>query len=169
MTRQVPPSKSASKSDLARRRFALMAAEYLQRMGERMAERRKELGLTQEQVARALPGETSGTHVSRWERGLHRPSDDTLEALAKVLKVEVAYFLAAQADKSDGTPDPFAGPSDQAQLDRIEQQLLANSQALEVVLGGLANGGVTEEPALERALDALVQLRQHSEAHRRTG
>ena len=108
-----------------------MAAEYLQRMGERMAERRKELGLTQEQVARQLPGETSGAHVSRWERGLHRPSDDTLEALAKVLKVDVAYFLAAPAAKLNGTPDPFAESAGltarveelHAKLDRIMQAL----------------------------------------------
>jgi transcriptional regulator with XRE-family HTH domain len=103
-----------------------MAAEYLQRMGERMAERRKELGLTQEQVARSLPGETSGSHVSRWERGQHRPSDDTLEALAKVLRVDVAYFLAAPADKNAGTPDLFAGRDELGladQLDRIEKAL----------------------------------------------
>lgn len=150
----------ASKSDLARRRFELVAAEYLQRMGQRMAERRKALGLTQEQVARALPGETSGAHVSRWERGLHRPSDDTLEALAKALQVDVTYFLAAQADKTNGTPDPFADqpPNLDARLERIETTLAAVALRLGITTAEpMSNEDHQDLAAITGLLDAISE------------
>lgn len=111
-----------------------MAAEYLQRMGARMAQRRRELGLTQEEVARQLPGTIAGGQVSKWERGLHRPKDDVLEAVARVLDVDVSYFLAAPAEKRNGTPDLLASGIDPlgAQLLRVEAKLDLALKALGV-------------------------------------
>lgn len=76
-----------------RRRFELMAAEHTARIGERIAQRRNEIGLSQRALADLLPGKTDGNQVSKWERGQHQPSPDTLEHIAKVLQVEVAHFL----------------------------------------------------------------------------
>lgn len=93
-------------SPTARHRFEQMAAAYLQRMGERLRARRDELGLSRSDVARQLPGKTNENAVYRWEKGQHRPNDDTLEALAGVLKTTVSYFLTDEPEKS-ATPDPF--------------------------------------------------------------
>ena len=71
-----------------------MAAEFLATMGEKIRTRRIEKGLTQEDVARQMPGRVTGARVSLWERGKHRPHDDSLEALAQVLDVPVSYFMA---------------------------------------------------------------------------
>lgn len=126
---------------VAARRFELMAAEYLQRLGARIRERRDEKGLTQAGLARLLPGTTDGAQVSRWERGLHRPSDDTLEHIADVLDVTMDYFLAAPAQKDDGTPDLFAAKDDHdglaGQLAEINRKLDRNFVLLEKVLAKL--------------------------------
>lgn len=110
-------------SVVARRRFELMAAEYLERIGQRIRERRDELGLSRADVAREMPGKTNENQVYRWERGLHRPHDDALEALARVLKVDSpAYFLAPAPDKTE-TPDVLQALDGGSQLDRIERML----------------------------------------------
>jgi hypothetical protein len=106
---------------LAVRRFELVAAEYVQQMGARIAARRQEKGLSQIDVARALPGKVDGSQVSRWERGLHRPGDDTLERLGEILDVPVSYFMAPPGEKNSGTPDPFPAPADSDVLGRLTQ------------------------------------------------
>lgn len=77
-------------------------------LGQRIKDRRKDQRLTQEQLARQLPGATSGQQVSNWERNLHIPSPANLRALADILGDDLV----------DGLPS--APPS---QLDRIEKML----------------------------------------------
>jgi len=60
-------------------------------IGQRIRERRKQLGLTQEELAERLG--VSWSAVSKWEIGDRRPSDKLLQKLAKVLKVSPSYFL----------------------------------------------------------------------------
>jgi transcriptional regulator with XRE-family HTH domain len=100
-----------------------MAAEYLAAMGAKIRERREELGMTQDEVAREMPGKVTGNRVSLWERGRHRPHDDSLEALARVLRVPVSYFMASAPDKG-ATPSPFGDGSAPA-LTRLEEALAA--------------------------------------------
>ena len=50
-----------------------MASLHAERIGERIRERRDELGLTQTALARQLPGHVEGAQVSRWGRGAGRP------------------------------------------------------------------------------------------------
>lgn len=60
--------------------------------GKKLKNLRLELGLTQAEVAKR-----AGIHVNfyaRIERGEENPSYDTLEAIAKALKVKSAKFLA---------------------------------------------------------------------------
>jgi transcriptional regulator with XRE-family HTH domain len=115
-----------------------MAAEYVARIGERIRTRREELGLTQEEVARRLPGKVTGQRVSLWERGEHQPRADSLEALAKALDVSVSYFLAAQPDKTQ-TPDLVGTMSNERsnggyisedRMRRLEAMALRNQQLL---------------------------------------
>lgn len=88
-----------------------MAAAYLKRMGERIRERREELGLSRADVARAMPGKTNENAIYRWEKGQHRPNDDALEALAKALDVNVAYFHADDGASVGTTASPMDGLS----------------------------------------------------------
>ena len=59
--------------------------------GERLRERRKELGLSGEKVAEALG--TTRVTISRWETGTSEPDDKTKLALAKVLNTSAAYLI----------------------------------------------------------------------------
>ena len=63
-----------------------------QTLGARLAERRKEINMTQGDVAEAL-GVDPET-VSRFERGTHLPSLLTLQALSTVLKIKMASLLS---------------------------------------------------------------------------
>ena len=60
-------------------------------IGQKIKERRKQLGLTQEELAELLG--VTWSAVSKWEIGDRRPSDKLLQKLAKVLKVSTSYFL----------------------------------------------------------------------------
>lgn len=51
--------------------------------------------LTQGDLARVLG--VDAFQVSRWERGLHRPSDDTLFAIADALGRDFVWFFSPQA------------------------------------------------------------------------
>ena len=57
------------------------------RLGQRIAELRRNRGLTQVQLARAVGG--SVEFISRLERGVNPPNVAWLEGFAKALKVEI--------------------------------------------------------------------------------
>ena len=59
--------------------------------GDRLAELRKDAGLTQRQFAQQL--HVSLNTVSGWERGLADPDDETKLALAKRFGVTMDYLL----------------------------------------------------------------------------
>lgn len=93
-----------------------MAAEHVERTGLRVAERRKELGLTQHQLAERLPeASIDGQRISKWERGINSPSPDNLEALALALETDVADLVSGPTGERGETPDLPGG----SQLDRI--------------------------------------------------
>jgi len=49
--------------------------------------------MTQRELAIAI-GRGDAMSVSRWERGEHRPDVENMEALARVLKRDVAWFYS---------------------------------------------------------------------------
>lgn len=59
-------------------------------IGSNIRRARLSAGLTQHQLAGHAG--TQAFQVSRWEKGLHRPKDETLAALAEVLGCDVAWF-----------------------------------------------------------------------------
>lgn len=88
--------------------------------------------MTQRELADELPGKTEGKDISRWENGKHRPSPDTLAAIADLLGTTVADLHAgpvAGRETKGPTPDPFAvsqngsteAPRDLAELDERAQ------------------------------------------------
>lgn len=67
------------------------------RLGNKLAERRKTLGWTQDGVAERLGVDTET--ISRFERGVALPSLRTLTKLANVLNVPVADLLAETSNQ----------------------------------------------------------------------
>lgn len=116
-------------------RLQAMAIDMAERIGNRLRARREELGLSRPRLAKMLPGSVDANQIYKWEKGLHRPQDDTLQALAEVLEVDVSYFHMAEPEA--GTPDLMGALSDGSQLDRVEAKL-------DLVLRRLAAGGIGE-------------------------
>jgi transcriptional regulator with XRE-family HTH domain len=69
------------------------------RLSQNISARRRELGLTQAQLAERLGVDTET--LSRFERGKHVPSLLTLERLAVLLLVTVADLLAEEPKKAE--------------------------------------------------------------------
>ena len=59
-------------------------------IGEIILQRRKELKMTQKQLAEKL--NVTDKTVSRWECGINLPDVEMLKTIAEVLEVDVKYF-----------------------------------------------------------------------------
>jgi transcriptional regulator with XRE-family HTH domain len=140
MLSQVTDRRTATTDALARRRLELVAAEYVVRMGRRIAQAREEAGMSQNDLARELPGKVGAQMVSKWERGLHEPRSDTLEAIARVLNRSIAYFMADEPQ--EGTPnllEVLNGDGDRLDEAISQLKLLVERQVLvERAVEGLA-------------------------------
>lgn len=64
----------------------------------RLRELRRQRNLSQADLAEQV--EVHSTHISRYERGLSRPSADTLKRLADVLGVSGDYLLEGATDEA---------------------------------------------------------------------
>lgn len=67
-------------------------------IGQNLGAARKAKRLTQRQLAQAL--DTDAFQVSRWERGIVRPTDTTLVRLAEALGVEFVWFFTEHETKA---------------------------------------------------------------------
>lgn len=114
-------------------------SELSREMGRRMYGRRKELDITQEQVANAC--RITKSTVSRYEKGLiehpHRP---TVEAIAKVLGVQPDWLYTCTDDAGDGGPQDI-------------RQIIADAKARLLRQEGLMFDG---EPVSAEALQSIV-------------
>ena len=68
-------------------------------MKEKIRERRRELGLTQEQVASYL--NVSAPAVNKWERGVSYPDVGTLPSLARLLKMDLNELFCFRENLTD--------------------------------------------------------------------
>lgn len=134
--------KSDYPNRAARLRLAARMAEEAALFGGRLRERRKELKLTQRELADRLPGKTEGKDISRYESGRHLPGQDTRVALAAALETTLAdLYSGPEADRPAPGPAPDVldalSPSapNAAQLDRIEEKLDLLLEALSDQLG----------------------------------
>ena len=66
------------------------------RFGCFVAERRKELGLTQKELAAKI--QVTDKAVSKWERGLGLPDISTIEPLASALSVSIEELMRSEKD-----------------------------------------------------------------------
>lgn len=78
--------------------------------------RRKELSLTQEQIADCLGVSTPA--VNKWEKGSTYPDITLLPALARLLKIDLNTLLSFQEDLSDAEIENFVNGLDQAVQER---------------------------------------------------
>jgi transcriptional regulator with XRE-family HTH domain len=146
-----PPSKMPMTERLAALRLQIVATEMSARIGERIRERREELGMrTQRELADLIPSDTvTNQTVSNWERGVNQPSPRYLRELAEALQVDVSYFLQLRDKPAKGkTPDPFDGS--------IQEQLAEMGKAIEKQAEAL----VTQAGVLEELRDAVQDLRE---------
>lgn len=161
---------SSRRSRNARTLRAYMALRN-QEIAQRIKELREARGNPPQPIVATAVGVSLRTYQN-WEGGDAKPEYRNLESLARYFDVSEEFILSGVQRKpsgNGGTPDPFAGlNSIQEQLDAIQARVEANGEALEVLLSGLANGGVAEQPKLEAALNHLAELRRHFEARRRT-
>jgi transcriptional regulator with XRE-family HTH domain len=72
-----------------------MPSQVSSRIGANLRALRLAHDLTQRQLAERIG--TDSFQVSRWERGVNRPQDETLFALATALGVDVAAFYEPEA------------------------------------------------------------------------
>lgn len=77
------------------------------KIGAIIREKRKELLLTQEQMANLLG--VSATAVHKWEKGATYPDITSLPALARVLKTDLNTLLSFQEDLTDEEITRFVG------------------------------------------------------------
>lgn len=72
-------------------------------MGEIIAARRKELGMTQKELAAKM--NVTDKAVSKWERGLALPDINSVPQLAEVLEMSVVELIDSQTrEKQDESP-----------------------------------------------------------------
>lgn len=105
------------KTSLYRERAALQIARM--EMAERIAIRRKAVGLSQSQLGKAVG--VTGSAVSQWERGLDSPRPDKLERLARALEVDVGWLLTGQNGAPLGRRDQAPPESDDPELEMATQ------------------------------------------------
>jgi transcriptional regulator with XRE-family HTH domain len=98
---------------------------YFKALGARVAERRKELGLTQVQLAEAL-GILQQTYAS-YEVGRYRFPVSMLTPLARMLKIEVDVLLG-ETTKAHSKRGPV--PKLQRHIERISQLPRGDQEAL---------------------------------------
>ena len=88
-------------------------------IGKKMYNRRKELGMTLEDVGQAV-GVGKST-VRRWENGMIRNMGrDKIAALAKVLQMDPVEFVPGD-DQFSKHPDPYTDREDQLRLEALHQ------------------------------------------------
>lgn len=78
-------------------------------IGQRIRERRDELGLSQRDLGRrlGLSSEVGGVAVARWEAGTRTPNLESVRKLASALRVSWVWLVEepAQAPEPTGTDD----------------------------------------------------------------
>ncbi len=72
---------------------------FQQKLAEEMKRRRKEMGITQEQLAEMI--EKSAAFVGQLERGISRPHTETLELIISKLGIDAGYLFETDSTSDD--------------------------------------------------------------------
>ena len=103
------------------------------KIGKFIAERRKEAGLTQSQLAEQLF--ITDRAVSKWERGLAMPDTSIMLDLCKILKISVSDLLNGEVV----TMDNYKEKLEQSMLELAKQKEEADKKLLnlEILIGSI--------------------------------
>jgi transcriptional regulator with XRE-family HTH domain len=71
-------------------------------IGDNIRAARLRKGLTQRELASLI--DAPDMHISRWERGVHRPSEAAMTALAEALGMSYAQFYEAVGPSRERLP-----------------------------------------------------------------
>lgn len=128
-------------------------------LGQRLRSRRKEIGLTQEQLAEQV--KTKKTTISNYETGYSTPNNEMLSDLADVLRTTSDYLLGRTDDPTPNLTEQLIRAADKAKQGGAVKEQSAGDEAGK----GRAffGGAVTEE---EQAI-AEAAARAAVEAYRR--
>lgn len=117
-------------------------SSFAKRLGRRMAEQRKNLGLTQQQVADMVG--LSFQQISSYETGHRRPPRDRIPRLAEVLRIPVEEFF----DPEDLPENAYPATDDMVSIPVIAQvnaglprMALESYEETEPVAAHLVSGG----------------------------
>lgn len=91
-----------------------------QKLGQFIAERRKELGMTQKQLSEKL--HVTDKAISRWERGQGLPDINSFAPLAEALELSISEIMLAE--KSNGDNHDFSNKAIGGILEIVEQKRL---------------------------------------------
>ncbi len=103
-------------------------------VGERIRERRTELGRTQEELGRAL--KISYQQVQKYETAANRVSAGRLYELAQELEVDVAYFFESFDDGRPDKPMPHGGHN-RAAIDLVRNFMEIGNEDVRTSIGAL--------------------------------
>ena len=98
----------------------------IETIGERIAKKRKEVGLTQNKLAEKLI--ISNKAVSKWESGLSSPSIDLLPNLADILNCSIDYLVRGNREEDYSINEEISIKIDELRnkiLEDIEKQVSA--------------------------------------------
>ncbi|HEV2562986.1 MAG TPA: helix-turn-helix transcriptional regulator [Rhizomicrobium sp.] len=112
-------------------------------VGERIRERRTELGLTQEELGRAL--KISYQQVQKYETAANRVSAGRLYELARELNVGIAYFFEGFDSAQQGVPMPHGGHN-RAAIDLVRNFLEIKDEDLRASIGSLLKAVRDHQP-----------------------
>ena len=133
------------------------------KLGNLIKEARTEAGLTQEELARKIPG-VSASDISQAERGL---ADLTLEQLKKIAKVtgvtQASLLNAAKGSTKKTTSASSTANKTSMKVTATEKRLVelyrqADSDTKKQALNVLRGKDVTSEEILENLLEGVAGL-----------
>jgi transcriptional regulator with XRE-family HTH domain len=103
-------------------------------VGERIRERRTELGRTQEELGRALA--ISYQQVQKYETAANRVSAGRLYELARELEVEISYFFEGYEEDAAVRPMPHGGHN-RAAIDLVRNFMEIANEDVRASVGAL--------------------------------
>lgn len=103
-------------------------------VGERIRERRTELGRTQEELGRALG--ISYQQVQKYETAANRVSAGRLYELARELEVEISYFFEGYEEDAATKPMPHGGHN-RAAIDLVRNFMEIGNEEVRASVGAL--------------------------------
>lgn len=152
-------------------------AEEAENFGGRMRERRRELRITQREVAERVEGKTEGKDISRYETGKHLPGPDTRAAIARALETDLADLYQGPKAQRKKKPKPKASPLDgggggatsNERIDAIEGELSELRDDLSAALAVLADVAEAQAASAERIADSEGAEREPSRQEHERG